>query len=705
MDFQTKNKNKSATVRSLVGMFALFMVFTAQSIPLLYDIRYSPIVKGETELEFVFDEELYADPNVQVYNEPARIEMFFDETDFEESLANVLIEKDGVINVETQYMDDGVMVSILLDYLKIYQSRVEGNRFFIRVSDNASLEAQAQQDTAITLINRIQALDFRRGTDPGQETEGRVLVFLRDNMAAVDVTSSDNQIFIEFHNTDIVNELLYKMDVTDFGTVVGGIETFQVGVNTRLVVNVDGEFEYDFQQLDNIFTLSVIKAAEQQGILAGGTEYQGQPISLNFQDLPIRTVLQIIADYNGFNLVVSDTVSGSLTLRLNGVPWDQALDIVLKTKGLDKRMDGNVLMVAPADELTAREARELEARKKVEENEPLVSEFIQINYAKAVNIAALLKSDGTSILTPRGQVSVDDRTNTLLVKDTFDGIETVKKAVRTLDIPIKQVIIEARMVTIRDNIDEQLGIRWGITDRNAPSSGYTSGISGSLDGAGSANYNQDTATAGGDQTSVLAIPVAQRLNVNLPVASPAGSIAVQIARLADGTLLDLELSALERENKGEIVATPRITASNQKMSRIEQGTEIPYVQAASSGATTVTFKKAVLSLEVTPQITPDNSVILDLNITQDARGDTVSTPTGPAVAIDTQQLQTQVTAVNGETIVLGGIYQQQVINSVSKVPLLGDLPFIGRLFRTDTSFNEKRELLIFVTPKIVTDAL
>ncbi|WP_370661023.1 AMIN domain-containing protein [Psychrosphaera algicola] len=257
------------------------MVFTAQSIPLLYDIRYSPIVKGETELEFVFDEELYADPNVQVYNEPARIEMFFDETDFEESLANVLIEKDGVINVETQYMDDGVMVSILLDYLKIYQSRVEGNRFFIRVSDNASLEAQAQQDTAITLINRIQALDFRRGTDPSQETEGRVLVFLRDNMAAVDVTSSDNQIFIEFHNTDIVNELLYKMDVTDFGTVVGGIETFQVGVNTRLVVNVDGEFEYDFQQLDNIFTLSVIKAAEQQGILAGGTEYQGQPISLN----------------------------------------------------------------------------------------------------------------------------------------------------------------------------------------------------------------------------------------------------------------------------------------------------------------------------------------------------------------------------------------------------------------------------------------
>lgn len=695
--------NKSLVMwRALVYCLVLLATNVAQAIPLLYDIRYSPIVKGETELEFVFDEALYADPTVQVYNEPSRIEIFFDDSDFEESLTNVLVEKEGVLNVETQYLEDGVLVSILLDYLKIYQSRVEGNRFFIRISDNASIDSQKQQDSALSLINRIQALDFRRGTEPGQETEGRVLVFLRDNMAAVDVTSSEQQVFIEFHNTDILNDLLYQMDVTDFGTVVKGLETFQNGSNTRLVVDVDGDFEYDFQQLDNIFTLSVIKAPEQSGVLAGGTEYQGQPISLNFQDLPVRTVLQIIADYNGFNLVVSDTVSGSLTLRLNGVPWDQALDIVLKTKGLDKRMEGNVLLVAPAEELTAREARELEARKKVEENEPLISEFIQINYAKAVQIAALLKSEGTSILTPRGQVSVDERTNTLLVKDTYSGIETVKKAVETLDIPIKQVIIEARMVTIRDNIDEQLGIRWGITDRNVSDGSISSGLSGTLEGAGQANYDSSIDSS---VVNIGDIAQNQRLNVNLPVASPAGSIAVQIARLADGTLLDLELSALERENKGEIVATPRITASNQKTSRIEQGTEIPYVQAASSGATTVTFKKAVLSLEVTPQITPDNSVILDLNITQDARGDTVSTPTGPAAAIDTQELQTQVTVLNGETIVLGGIYQQQVITSVSKVPLLGDIPYLGRLFRTDTSFNEKRELLIFVTPKIVTNAL
>jgi type IV pilus assembly protein PilQ len=679
--------------RFLTTFFALVMTFSAAAVPLLYDIRYTPIVQGETELEFVFDESLYADPSIQVFNEPARIELFFSETDFDESLANVLIDKEGVINVETQRLENGIQVSILLDYLKLYKSRVEGNKFFIRVSDNPSTDVQIKDEANVALINRIQALDFRRGEEVNGATEGRVLVFLRDNMAAVDVTSKDQQIFIQFHNTDILNELLYKMDVVDFGTVVTGIETFQTNNNSQIVIDVEGEFEYDFQQLDNIFTLTVNRKPEAQGSLAGGSEYQGQPMSLNFQDLPIRTVLQIIADFNSFNLVVSDTVSGTLTLRLNSVPWDQALDIVLRTKGLDKRMEGNVLMVAPSDELAAREARELEAKKKVEEFETLISEFIQINYAKAGEIAALLKSEGTSILTPRGQVSVDARTNTLLVKDTASGIETVKKAVETLDIPIKQVLIEARMVTIRDNIDEQLGIRWGVSNSRIENGSGTFGSSGTLEGA------QNFRSSGTDGTA------SNRLNVNLPVASPAGSIAVQIARLADGTLLDLELSALERENKGEIVATPRITASNQRMSRIEQGTEIPYVQAASSGATSVSFKKAVLSLEVTPQITPDNSVILDLNITQNARGDTVSTPTGPAVAIDTQQLQTQVTARNGETIVLGGIYQQQVINSVSKVPLLGDLPYIGKLFRTDTSFNEKRELLIFVTPKIVTESL
>ena len=408
-------------------------------------------------------------------------------------------------------------------------------------------------------------------------------------------------------------------------------------------------------------------------------------MTLNFQDIPVRAVLQIIAGYNEFNLVTSDSVTGNITLRLEGVPWDQALDVVLKVKGLDKRMDGTILMVAPSEELAAREAKELKAKQQVEDLEPLYSEYIRLNYAKAEEFADLLKTDTNSIISARGSVSVDKRTNTLLIKDTAKSIESVRRMVETLDIPVKQVVIESRMVTVRDNVQEDLGVRWGFSDQQG-----SDGIAGTLEGA-------ETISNG-------VIPnLSDRLNVNLPISNPAGSIGMHVAKLANGTLIDLELTALEEENKGEIIASPRITTANQQKARIEQGTEIPYVEAASSGATTVSFKKAVLSLEVTPHITPDNKVILDLVITQDTRGDTVQTPTGPAVAIDTQQIQTQVLVENGQTVVLGGIFQQQIVNSTKKVPLLGDIPYLGVLFRSTSEFNEKRELLIFVTPKIQID--
>ena len=412
-------------------------------------------------------------------------------------------------------------------------------------------------------------------------------------------------------------------------------------------------------------------------------------MSLNFQDIPIRSVLQIIAGYNEFNLVTSDSVTGNITLRLDGVPWDQALDVVLKIKGLDKRMDGTILMVAPSEELAAREAKELKAKQQVEDLEPLYSEYIRLNYAKAEEFADLLKTDTNSIISARGSVSVDKRTNTLLIKDTAKSIESVRRMVETLDIPVKQVVIESRMVTVNDNVQEDLGVRWGISDV-----GSDGAISGTLEGAGGM-------VGAGSYDNIPSL--SDRLNVNLPVSSPAGSIGVQIAKLANGTILDLELSALEEENRGEIIASPRITTANQQKARIEQGTEIPYVEAASSGATTVTFKKAVLSLEVTPHITPDNKVILDLVITQDTRGDTVQTPTGSAVAINTQEIQTQVLVENGQTVVLGGIFQQQIVNSTKKVPLLGDIPYLGVLFKSTSEFNEKKELLIFVTPKIQID--
>lgn len=670
---------------TLLAAGLLVLSFGASAVPLLYDVRYNPLLDGETEIEFVFDEEIYVEPKIQVFSEPARIELFFDEADFEENLTEVLINKAGVKRVTHAFENDGFKVTVFLDYLKIYQTRVDKNLFYLHVSDNPTqdvAETSAVEDSS-SYINKIQAIDFRRG----ESGEARVMIFLQENMAAIDVSEKAGKIVAEFHNTDILDDLLYQLDVMDFGTVVSTVETFKDGINSRIVIDTTTGFDYNYQQLDNIFTLTVEKDESKRSFLGDGKDYQGKPMSLNFQDISIRQVLQIIAQYNNFNLVTSDSVEGNITLRLDGVPWDQALDVVLRMKGLDKRMDGSILMVAPTEELASREARELEVKQKVAELEPLYSEYIQLNYAKAKDFSELLKFEGNSILSSRGSVSVDERTNTLLIKDTAASIESVRRMIENLDVPVKQVKIESRMVTVRDNVQEDLGIRWGFSDQQ-----NSDGVSGTLEGANSIGNG-------------IIPALSDRLNVNLPIANPAGSIGIHVAKLADGTLIDLELSALEQENKAEIIASPSITTANQKEARIEQGTEIPYVQAASSGATTVEFKKAVLSLEVTPQITPDDKIILDLVITQDTRGDTVQTPTGPAVAIDTQEIRTQVLVDNGQTIVLGGIYQQQIVSNTKKVPLLGDIPYLGYLFQSNSEYNEKKELLIFVTPKILNDSL
>ncbi|MGE6462763.1 type IV pilus secretin PilQ [Pseudoalteromonas tetraodonis] len=671
---------------ALLFVFLLLMTKAVSAAPLLYDVRYNPLLKGETELQLVFDEELQQQPAVQVFNSPARIELLFDGVELDEGLTNIAINQAGISNITSMMASAGLKVTINLDRLKIYETEVNNNLVSIRISDNPLTEqilTTSEDKPAYTsnYINGIQAIDFRRG----EKGEAKVLVYLQDTQAAVEVHESGGKIIAEFHHTDILDDLLYELDVLDFGTVVSSIETFKEDNLTRLVIEPNTAFAYTYQQIENIFTLTVEKDETQNAYLDGGKEYLGRPMTLNFQDISVRAVLQIIAGYNDFNLVTSDSVTGNITLRLDGVPWDQALDVVLRIKGLDKRMDGSILMVAPSEELAAREAKELKAKQQVEDLEPLYSEYIRLNYAKAEDFADLLKTDTNSIITARGSVSVDQRTNTLLMKDTAKSIESVRRMVETLDIPVKQVVIEARMVTVRDNVTEDLGVRWGFSDQQG-----SDGVSGTLEGA-------ETISNGN-------IPsLSDRLNVNLPVANPSASIGMHIAKLANGTLIDLELTALEEENKGEIIASPRITAANQQKARIEQGTEIPYVESASSGATTVSFKKAVLSLEVTPHITPDNKVILNLIITQDTRGDTVQTGTGPAVAIDTQQIETQVLVENGQTVVLGGIFQQQIINSTKKVPLLGDLPYVGRLFKSTSEFNEKRELLIFVTPKIQID--
>ncbi|MEG3756588.1 type IV pilus secretin PilQ family protein [Pseudoalteromonas carrageenovora] len=673
--------------RSLLATVALITANAAIAGPLLYDVRYNPLLKGETELQLVFDEELTREPSIQVFNSPARIEMFFDTAELEVGLNDVAVNQAGISSVTNVLTNEGLKVSVNLDRLKIYETEVHNNLVSIRVSDNPLTEsdnedvAMDSSDVSGNYINRIQSIDFRRG----EKGEAKVLVFLQDTQAAIEVHESGGKIYADFHHTDILDDLLYELDVLDFGTVVSNIETFKEEGLSRVVIEPNAQFTFTYQQIDNILTLTVEKDETQNAYLDGGVEYQGRPMTLNFQDISVRAALQIIAGYNDFNLVTSDSVTGNITLRLDGVPWDQALDVVLRIKGLDKRMDGSILMVAPAEELAAREAKDLKAKQQVEDLEPLYSEYIRLNYAKAEDFADLLKTDTNSIITARGSVSVDLRTNTLLIKDTVKSIENIRRMIETLDIPVQQVVIESRMVTVRDNVTEDLGVRWGFSDQQG-----SDGISGSLEGA-------ETISNG-------TIPdLTDRLNVNLPITNPAASIGLHIAKLANGTLIDLELSALEEENKGEIIASPRIIAANQQKARIEQGTEIPYTESASSGATTVSFKKAVLSLEVTPHITPDNKVILDLVITQDTRGDTVQTGTGEAVSIDTQEIQTQVLVENGQTVVLGGIFQQQIINTTNKVPVLGDIPYVGRLFKSTSEFNEKRELLIFVTPKIQID--
>ncbi|MBT0586095.1 type IV pilus secretin PilQ [Alteromonas oceanisediminis] len=528
----------------------------------------------------------------------------------------------------------------------------------------------------------LEQIDFTRQADGA----GVIKVDFDNLPTNPQLIESKGKISITLPATKLADDQFVQIDVTEFGTPVTRIETFQDNADARLVMEYEGQVSTRLSEKDKQLSVFITPlSAEKIAELEQQSKYKGEPISLDFQDVPVRQVLQIIAQVNGFNLVTTDTVTGNVTISLTAVPWDQALDMILKIKGLDKRLEGNILLIAPSEELTARETQELQSQAQVQNLAALKSASITVNYAKAEALSGILKNGDGGILSSRGAVSVDERTNTLLIRDTQESIDEARRVVAELDIPVKQVLIESRMVTVRDNVDEQLGVRWGFSDRQ-----NDDGVSGSLEGA-------NTISGG------IIPELADRLNVNLPVANPAGRIGFQVASLVDGTILDLELSALESENKGEVIASPRITVANQQEAYIEQGTEIPYVQATSSGATSVEFKKAVLSLKVTPHITPDNRIILDLVVTQDTRGETVQTSTGPAVAIDTQEISTQVLVENGETVVLGGIFQQVNTDDVTKVPLMGDLPVVGALFRNTSTIYQKRELLIFVTPKIMAE--
>ncbi|MGP1389977.1 MAG: type IV pilus secretin PilQ [Vibrio diabolicus] len=543
--------------------------------------------------------------------------------------------------------------------------------------------------------NALKSIDFRTNKDK----DAVIVVELASPAAIVDVKRVQEGLSIDLLNTSVKDEQLYLLDVKDFSTVVESVEVFRDTSTTRLVAHINEEYTHDYRLTGRFLEIKVAKIkpnekAPDKSIL----EKEGKLISINFQDIPVRNVLQLIADYNQFNLVVSDSVEGNLTLRLDGVPWQQVLDIILQVKGLDKRVDGNVILVAPTDELDLREKQQLEKQQLEQTMGELSSEIIKVNFAKASDIAEMINGEGNiSMLSERGSMTIDERTNSLLIRELPENIAVIREIIESLDIPVKQVQIEARIVTINEGNMDELGIRWGFTSINGNNT-----VGGSIENnlATIGLYNGGgEGEDGGDGDGV---GIDDFLNVNLAATSPnATSIAFQVAKLGSDTLLDLELSALQQESKAEIISSPRLITTNKKPAYIEQGTEIPYLESSSSGATTVTFKKAVLSLKVTPQITPDNRLVLDLSVTQDRPGQVVKTGTGEAVAIDTQRIGTQVLVNNGETVVLGGIFQHSITNSVDKVPLLGDLPLLGALFRRSYENVGKSELLIFVTPKVV----
>ena len=541
---------------------------------------------------------------------------------------------------------------------------------------------------AESLPNKLENIDFRVNKDK----DAVIIIELATSTAVVDVQRAQEGLSIELINTQVDDDKLYLLDVKDFATLVEGIEVYKETPSTRLLATISNDYQYEYNLKGRFIEVVISKpvideVTKEKSVL----EKEGKLISINFQDIPVRNVLQLIADYNDFNLVVSDSVAGNLTLRLDGVPWQQVLDIILQVKGLDKRVDRNVILVAPKAELDLREQQALEKSRLEEELGELKSEIIKINFAKATDIADMIGGEGAvSMLSDRGSITIDERTNSLLIRELEENIAVIRGIIESLDIPVKQVQIEARIVTVTEGNLDELGVRWGVSSTN-----------GSFTVGGSIEGNHPSAITPYDDDSGSSV-IDDYLNVNLGATSPnASSIAFQVAKLGSDTLLDLELSALQQESKAEIISSPRLITTNKKPAYIEQGTEIPYLESSSSGATSVAFKKAVLSLKVTPQITPDNRLVLDLSVTQDRPGQVVKTGTGEAVAIDTQRIGTQVLVNNGETVVLGGIFQHSVSSTVDKVPLLGDLPVLGALFRRSYENVGKSELLIFVTPKVV----
>ncbi len=704
-----KQNSRTATGRGLWGvLFALVLTAvssTATAAVTVQDISFNSKPGSKFEIRLEFDGPPPT-PESYTIERPARIAMDLPATSSALDRKKYALPYGNATGVVVLESGDRTRMIVNLVKLVPYYTRVDGNALVVEVGNEGAdeylkpisdpFQVKTELVEATDPQSRIEDLEFQRSADG----EGRLILTLNNPKVDVNVYSEGDQVKVEFLDTTAVEDILRRYDVTDFATPVSTVEVTSSETGVTLAMDASGDYDYLAYQTDEQYVVAVKpltpREAEER---RNEFNYVGDRLSLNFQDIEIRAVLQLIADFTELNLVASDTVQGRITLRLQNVPWDQALELVLKTKGLDKRQVGNVLMVAPAAEIAERERQEIEANKQIAELAPLQTEFIRIRYAQAANVVNLLAAgseEGGSLVSGRGSVIVDERTNSLIVTDTASKLGEIRNLIDRVDIPIRQVMIEARIVIAQSDASRSLGIQWGGAYLDIGDDDVTS-VAGDLDNVVSLNND---VTQGNPPT--VNFPGA--LLVDLGVAGASGSFAVGYT--SNDLFLAAELSALESSGTGEVVSQPKVITGDKQQASIKSGTEVPFQQSSANGETTVAFKEAVLALDVTPNITPDDRILLDLVINQDSVGELVPSGTGGAIpSIDTTQLTTQVLVGNGETVVLGGVFRTEDIQSVTKVPFFADIPYVGNLFKSTNYEASKTETLIFITPRILAETL
>jgi type IV pilus assembly protein PilQ len=693
----------------------------AQAANSIENLAVSKGSSGRTIVRFTLKAPLPNPPAGFAINNPPRIALDFPDTGNGMGRSAQEIGDPALRSVNVVQAGNRTRVVFNLNKPQSFETQVEGNTVVVTLSETAAVASQTPTVSRFAearpgeAAHALRDIDFRRG----RNGEGRIIVDLSDTTTGIDIRQQGKALIVDFIKTSLPRNLERRLDVGDFATPVMTIDTFEQAGNTRMVIEPKGLWEHSAYQTDNRFIVEVKPIQEDPNRLTQGTRagYKGEKLSLNFQNVEVRAVLQVIADFTGLNIITSDTVTGSLTLRLKDIPWDQALDIIMQTKGLDMRKNGNVVLIAPREELAVKEKQQLESMQQINDLEPLQTEMFQLNYQKADAIKALISDKEGKFLSKRGTAVVDARTNILFVQDTGGRLEEVRRLIRQIDVTVRQVVIESRIVIADDKFGRQLGVRFGMQTGFTLNRRYAGGVGGTLN-------TQPVVSTGGGTTVTretrtqtpfeLASGIASagysdspQLNVNLPVTNPAGQLALTLINLGSGNLINLELSALEADSRGKVVSSPRVvTADNQKAS-IEQGTEIPYVTPGTGNSpATVQFKKAVLRLDVTPQITPDNRIIMTVEIRKDSVGPFVPVAGGGFVpSIDTKNVITQIAVNNGDTAVIAGIYEETLNNDVTKVPFLGDIPYLGYLFKTTNKNIEKTELLIFLTPRIVKESV